>query len=57
MSVEAKIDGFEVRRVILELKIDPKRLREKIKNIIEKRRTKIGDKKSIKDHKKRLKKL
>ena len=39
------------------LKIDPKRLRKKIKNDIEKRRTKIGDKKSIKDHKKRLKEL
>ena len=42
---------------VWELKIDPKRFREEIKNIIEKRRTKIGDKKSIKDHKKRLKKL
>ena len=40
-----------------ELKIDPKRLREEVKNIIEKRRTNMGDKKSIKDHKKRLKKL
>ena len=42
---------------VWDVKIDPKRLRKEIKNIIEKRRTKIGDKKSIKDHKKRLKKL
>ena len=42
---------------VWELKIDPKRPRKKINNDIENRRTKIGDKKSIKDHKKRLKKL
>ena len=40
-----------------ELKIDPKRLRKKIKNAIEKRRTKRDGKKSIKSDKKRFKQL
>ena len=40
-----------------ELKIDPKRLRKKIKNDIEKRRTKRGEKKSIKNDKKSSKNL
>ena len=40
-----------------ELKIDPKRVRKKIKYDIEKRRTKRGEKKSINNDKKRLKKL
>ena len=42
---------------VWELKIDPKRLREEIKNDIEKRRTKRHEKKSIKNDKKSFKKL
>ena len=40
----------KVGRSVWEFKIDPERLREEIKSIIETRRTNIGDKKSIKDH-------
>ena len=40
-----------------ELKIDPKRFREKIKNDIEKRNTKRDENKSIKNDKKSFKKL
>ena len=40
-----------------ELKIDPKRLREEIKNDIERRRQKIDEKKSIENDKKSFKKL
>ena len=42
---------------VWELKIDPKRLREEIKNVIEKRRKKRDEKKSIKSDKKSSKKL
>ena len=38
---------------VWELKIDPKRLREEIKNDIEKRRKKINEKNNIKSDKKR----
>ena len=42
---------------VWELKIDPKRLREKIKNDIEMRRTKRGEEKGIKSDKRSSKKL
>ena len=42
---------------IWELKIDPKRLREEIKNDIERRRNKRDEKKSIKSNKASFKKL
>ena len=42
---------------VWELKIDPKRLREEIKNDIERRRKKKDEKKSIKSDKKSFKQL
>ena len=42
---------------VWEFKIDPKRLREEIKNDIEIRRQKIDEKKTIKNDKKSIKKL
>ena len=42
---------------IWELKINPKRLREEIKNDIERRRWNIDEKKTIKSDKKSFKKL
>ena len=42
---------------VWELKIDPKRFREKIKNDIEERRTKRSEKESINNEKKSSKKL
>ena len=42
---------------VWELKIDPKRFREEIKNDIERRRSKIDEKKTIKNEKKSFKKL
>ena len=43
--------------MVWEFKIDPKRLREGIKNDIERRREKIDEKKSINNDKKSFKKL
>ena len=48
---------MRVGRSVWELKIDPKRFREEIKNDIEKRRKKRDEKKSIKSDKKSFKKL
>ena len=42
---------------VWELKIDPKRLREEIKNDIERRRKKRSEKKTIENDKKSFKKL
>ena len=42
---------------VWELNIDPKRLQHQVKNDFEKRRTKRGEKKSIKNDKKSSKKL
>ena len=42
---------------VYEFKIDPKRLREEIKNDIEKERTKRNEQKSIRNDKKMSKKL
>ena len=48
---------MRVGRSVWELKIDPKRLREEIKNDIEKRRKKRDEQKSIENDKKSSKKL
>ena len=56
-SRRGEVKALRVGRSAWELKIDPKRLREEIKNVIEKRRKKRHEKKSINSNKKRLKKL
>ena len=52
-----KSSFLRVARSVWELKIDPKRFRKEIKNDIERRRSKIDEKKTIKNDKKSFKKF